>query len=40
MEGRCSERIPTKSFLFLPIAQDNPASSGVAVPSVSWPTMM
>ena len=35
MEARCSERMPTKSVLALPMAQDNPASSGVTVPSVS-----
>ena len=40
MAGRSSERLPTKSGLVLPIAQVNPASSGVAVPSVSCPTMM
>lgn len=33
-------RLPTKSFLALPMAQPRPASSGVTVPSVSWPTTM
>ncbi len=40
MDGRSSDRLPTKSTLFLPMAQVSPASSGVTVPSVSWPTMM
>jgi hypothetical protein len=40
MSGRISERLPTKSGFFLPIAQSRPRSSGVTVPSVSWPTMM
>ena len=40
IEGRSRERLPTKSALLLPMAQVSPASSGVTVPSVSWPTMM
>ena len=40
MEARSSDRLPTKSALFLPTAQLKPASSGVTVPSVSCPTMM
>ena len=39
-EPRASERLPTKSFFCLPMAQPSPASSGVTVPSVSWPTIM
>jgi hypothetical protein len=39
VSARAKDRLPMKSFCF-DTTQLIPASCGVTVPSVSWPTMM
>ena len=40
ISGRDRDRLPTKSPFDRPIVQPRPRSSGITVPSVSWPTTM